>query len=250
MKNSNFKVYPVIVRANGREKKVLAVGSMYGDRHKAAFSIDLLNELGMCTAEEPYFVTISSLDDQQTIPITYFRKTEWTCSSEPREKYGAFRMSASSRSHFHNETERLWPHLFGPGQLSREEETVHVKLHANIAKALDCSALTTRELCRLPNCQRLKVCRPSYDESPRTGTTSDPKKDYYWLMDKFTYNIQRDCGDRSEKIRRDYDTRTAKRDKFIKSAKYLKVAEGPSESSVKWWNCFCWCCTLPIDNGK
>ena len=85
-------------------------------------------------------VTISSFDDKQTIRVgNEFDKERFCCPP-------------STRSYYQSVAERWWPHLFGPGQLSREEEMVHVQLTPNMAKAFECSALTTAEFHSSPTC--------------------------------------------------------------------------------------------------
>ena len=157
----DFKVYPIIVRANGLEKMVLAV-------------------------EDNRFY-------QKEIQLhqKFDRKT-FTCPP-------------SSRSYYHNEAERWWPHLFGQGQLSQVESTVHVQLTYNMARALDCSALTTSEFYKLPRCRKCVDFSPGnhkvkgddsiFNTRPddRTGLVVNPKNDYYWLMDKQTYNTIKFC---------------------------------------------------------
>ena len=125
-----LKVYSVIVRANGREKVLAVDGKSYWI--ELQFSLRLLEKLGMyypfgtdppsrCAQSTPRFadivitsdeekihlVTISSLDEKQEIPVP---------QSFSRQ---GFDIVSNSRSYYHNETERWWPHLFGPGQLSQ-----------------------------------------------------------------------------------------------------------------------------------
>ena len=234
----DFKVYPIIVRANGLEKMVLAVENNGFHRKEIQFSRKLLEELGMLDYEIMHSVTISSLDDQQEIRVhqKFDRKT-FTCPP-------------SSRSYYHNEAERWWPHLFGQGQLSQVESTVHVQLTYNMARALDCSALTTSEFYKLPRCRKCVDFSPGnhkvkgddsiFNTRPddRTGLVVNPKNDYYWLMDKQTYNTIKFCSERKPGIIIDYRRRMEKRDKFITSKKYLEIAKG---DPVWWHSCFPCC---------
>ena len=119
--NKDFKVFPVIVRANGREKKCLAVENNVLYKDDIQLSPALIEEFGM--SEKPYknsrslkvsvsetVVTISSFDDKQAITVgNEFLKTQFSCPP-------------STRGHYQSVAECWWPHLFGPGQLSREEE--------------------------------------------------------------------------------------------------------------------------------
>ena len=232
VKDADFKVYPVIVRANGREKKVLALENAILGSSMIQFSKKLFEELNM-TDRIVYSVTISSLDDRQTIPVEF-----------DKAKLEGFYCPDISKSYYHNEAERLWPHLFGPGQLSREEETVHIQLTHRMANALECSALTTAEVCKmLTRCNYCKRYRQSTSFPERGGKTSDPKNDYYWLMDRHSYNIMRNCEHRRGRIRLQYYNRIVKRSKFIESKEYLKVAEKKVKTSF-WsicWDLFCGC---------
>ena len=243
----DFKVYPVIVRANGREKKVLAVENKYGFRDNVQLSPILMEELGMTDKQVTKYsvvsssetiVTISSLDGKQTIPV----------DGQEFSKHAFYTSTPSIRSYYHNETERWWPHLFGPGQLSRNEETVHVQLTSAMAKALKCSALTTAEFYnKLPGCRVCVNDHPanhSYGDvpiekpPPRTGKTTSPDTDYYWLMDKITYNTILHCTDRPHTIIRAYKKRMAKRDNLIGSRKYLEIAKG---NHSPLWDFLCGC---------
>ena len=240
----DFKVYPMIVRANGRTKKVLAVYANFGS-DIISFSPKLLEELGMTDTNEMYHVTLSSLDDKQTIPVNQkFNKI-------------SFESPPSTRSFYQNEAERLWPHLFGPGQLSSQDELVHIQLTESMAQAFECSALTTAEFCKLPTCDVCHYSRiPAMHKQPKFHNSkirrdrdfSDPKEDYYWLMDKQTYITLSRCQDRRQSIITKYDKRMAKRDKFIKSRKYIEIAIVPEELS--FFQLLCVCCIPPIDNGK
>ena len=236
VKNEDFKVYPVIVRVNGLEKKVLALEVIDATSEEAIFSKELCQELNLTNDNMvSSSITISSLDDQQTIPVT---KILPVTSILPNNE----------RSYAHNEAERLWPHLFGPGQLSREEETVHVRLTRGMADALECSALTTVELCKLLR-NELECSNYSFPKDrffpltppDRSGNTSDPKKDYYWLMDVHTYNSTKYCTARRDDIFRKYNDRMLKRSNFIKSKEYLEIAEKKVEKKSFWWNLFCGC---------
>ena len=71
VKNEDFKVYPVIVRVNGLEKKVLALEVIDATSEEAIFSKELCQELNLTNDNMvSSSITISSLDDQQTIPVT------------------------------------------------------------------------------------------------------------------------------------------------------------------------------------
>ena len=261
--NKDFKAFPVIVRANGREKKCLAVENNVEFTDDIQLSPALIEELGM--TDKPYknsredwikvsvsetMVTISSFDDKQTIRVgNEFDKERFCCPP-------------STRSYYQSVAERWWPHLFGPGQLSREEEMVHVQLTPNMAKAFECSALTTAEFHSSPTCN---VCanypfpsehRLSYFVVPpcRAGKTSSPETDYYWLMDKQTYNVTIFCEDREPKLSRAYGRRMEKRDNFIKSEQYLDIARGfgtsiKQQQNKSWEDLFC-CCLKPKTYGK
>ena len=183
-------------------------------------------------------VSISSFDDEQTIPII-------TDEFEKIDGGGSFELNHAIRSYYHNEAERCWPHLFGPGQLSRNEETVHVQLTRALARALDCSALTTAELFNTPDCYICGKDHPANHfiftrpvlPSFRTGRTTSPQTDFYWLMDRQTYKIMLVCNDRSFAIMRAYKRRMKKRDKFIESKKYLKIATGSNNGTfIEQWN--------------
>ena len=114
--DKDFKAFPVIVRANGREKKCLAVENNGECRNAIQLSPALIEELGM--TEKPYknlrymkvsisetIVTISSFDDKQTIRVgNEFDKERFCCPP-------------STRSHYQSVDERWCLHLFGPEKL-------------------------------------------------------------------------------------------------------------------------------------
>ena len=64
-----------------------------------------------------------------------------------------------------------------------------------------------------------------------------------YIMDKMTYNIMRQCPDRTRKIFSGYKRRMTKRDvyqgKFIENKKYLVFAEERPLKVGICWNLFC-----------
>ena len=141
-------------------------------------------------------------------------------------------------------------------------EKKNVQLTPDMAKAFECSALTTAEFHSSRKCRvcdtydhpskhflpHRKYKRPFTETPPsRAGKTTSPETDYYWLMDKQTYNVAIECHARQVKLIRDYERRMHKRDNFIESEQYVDIARGFGTSI--WEDLFC-CCLKPKKNGK